>query len=458
MKVVICGAGQVGTGIATQLAKERNDVTVIDNSPELINRIESNLDVTAVLGHGSHPDVLEKAKIREADMLIAVTYADEVNMIACQVAHSLFDVPTKIARVRNQSYLQPEWQNLYTRENMPIDVIISPELEVGRTIMTRLSLHGAFESVAFADGKVNLTGLSMGEDCPLIDTPLRQLTGLFPSLEAIVVGVSRNDDFFVPKATDHLLVGDDVYLVISNEDVRRTLDIFGYEEKKNRRVVIVGGGNIGLYVAEQLEREHPDMRIKIIETNHARAMHIASKLKRTLVLHGDALSSELLREAGIANSETILALSNDDQVNLLASVLGKQEGAQRSMCLINNHDYRHLAHSFGVDVYINPRATTVSSVLQHVRRGRVKGLYSLHDGAAEVIDAEALKTSPLLGQPLREANLPDGIIIGAVVRDGKVLKPHGDTRILAGDRIIVLARADQLRNAEQLFRVSAGFF
>lgn len=458
MKVVICGAGQVGAGIAAQLAKEHNDVTVIDNSPELIDRIEGNLDVTAVLGHGSHPDVLERAKIREADMLIAVTYADEVNMIACQMAHSLFEVPTKIARVRDQSYLRPEWQNLYTQENLPIDVIISPELEVGRAIMTRLSLHGAFENVEFANGKVNLTGISMDEDCPLIDTPLRQLTGLFPSLEAIVVGVSRVGEFFVPKSTDHLLAGDDVYLVISSEDVRRTLDIFGYEEKKNRCVVIVGGGNIGLYVAKQLERKHPDMRVKVIEANHERAMYIASSLKRALVLHGDALSPELLREAGIANSETILALSNDDQVNLLACVLGKQEGVQRSMCLINSHDYRHLAHDFGVDVYINPRATTVSSVLQHVRRGRVKGLYSLHDGAAEVIDAEALQTSPLLGQPLRKASLPDGIIIGAVVRDGEVLKPNGDTRILAGDRIIVLACADQLRNAEQLFRVSAEFF
>ena len=458
MKVVICGAGQVGTGIAAQLAKEQNDVTVIDNSPELIDRIESNLDVTAVLGHGSHPDVLERAKIREADMLIAVTYSDEVNMIACQMAHSLFEVPTKIARVRHQSYLQPEWQNLYTQENMPIDVIISPEIEVGRAILTRLSLHGAFESVAFADGLVNLTGISLGEDCAMIDTPLRQLTGLFPSLEAIVVGVSRKGEFFVPKATDHLLAGDDAYLVISNEDVRRTLDIFGYPEKKNRRVVIVGGGNIGLYVAEELERDHPDMRITIIEANRERALHIAARLKRSLVLHGDALAPELQREAGIANSETILALSNDDQVNLLACVIGKQEGAPRAMCLINNHDYRNLARNFGVDVYINPRATTVSSVLQHVRRGRVKGLYSLHDGAAEVIDAVALQTSPLLDQPLRELNLPDGIIIGAVVRDGKVSKPSGDTHIRAGDRIIVLARSDQLRKAEEMFRVSAEFF
>ena len=458
MKVVICGAGQVGTGIAGQLARENNDVTVIDHSPELIDRIESALDVTTVLGHGAHPDILERAQIREADMLIAVTHSDEVNMIACQMAHSLFEVPTKIARVRHQSYLQPEWQNLFTRENMPIDVIISPELEVGRAILTRLSLHGAFESVAFADDKVDLIGVSLGEDCPLVDTPLRQLTELFPGLAAIVVGVSRKGAFFVPKATDHLLIEDDAYLIIASDDVRRTLDIFGHPESKNRRVLIVGGGNIGLYVAEELERTRPDMRVKIIEANRERALFIAARLKRSLVLHGDALEPELLREAGVANSETILALSNDDQVNLLTCVIGKQEGARRAMCLINNHDYRSLAHHFGVDVYINPRATTVSSVLRHVRRGRVKGLYSLHDGAAEVIDAVALQTSPLLDQPLREAHLPDGIIIGAVVRDGEVLKPRGDTHIRAGDRIVLLARSDRLRKAEQMFRVSAEFF
>lgn len=458
MKVVICGAGQVGAGIAAQLAREKNEVTIIDNSPELIAKVESNLDVTAVLGHGSHPDTLEKAKIRDADMLIAVTYSDEVNMIACQMAHSLFEVPTKVARVRDQSYLQPEWQNLYTQENMPIDVIISPEIEVGRTILTRLALHGAFESVAFAEGRVNLIGVSLGEDCPLIDTPLRQLTGLFPSLAAIVVGVSRNGYFFVPKATDHLLANDDSYLVVDSTDTRRTLDIFGFPEKKNRRVLIVGGGNIGLYVAEELENNHPDIRVNIIESNRERALFIATRLKRSLVLHGNALEPELLREAGVATSETILALSNDDQVNLLTCVIAKQEGARRAMCLINNYDYRNLAHHFGIDVYINPRASTVSSVLQHVRRGRVKGLYSLHDGAAEVIDAVALQTSPLLNQSLREAHLSDGIIIGAVVRNGKVLKPKGDTQICARDRIIVLARSDQLRQAELLFRVSAEFY
>ena len=458
MRVVICGAGQVGTGIAAQLAREKNDVTVIDHSPELINRIETSLDVTAVLGHGSHPDILEKAKIREADMIIAVTYSDEVNMIACQLAHSLFDVPTKVARVRHQSYLQPEWQNLYTQENMPIDVIISPEIEVGRAILTRLAHYGVFESVSFADDMVALIGVSLKEDCPLLDTPLRQLSGLFPTLKAMIVGVSRNGAFFVPKAGDHMLAGDDAYLIVARNDIRRTLNIFGYQEKKDRQVLIVGGGNIGLYVAEELERNHSDIRVKIIEADRKRAEEITARLKRSLVLCGDALDPELLREAGAGRCETLLSLTNDDQVNLLASVLAKEEGTQRAMCLVNSHDYRSLAHHFGVDVYINPRATTVSSVLRHVRRGRVKGLYSLHDGAAEVIDAVALQTSPLLEQPLRDAHLPDGILIGAVARDGKIIRPTGDTRIRAEDRIILLARSDQLRAAEQMFRVSAEFF
>lgn len=458
MKVIICGAGQVGFGIAKQLAAEKNDVTVVDQSPNLVQSISDSLDVRAIVGHGAHPDVLDRAGARDADMLIAVTFHDEVNMVACQVAHSVFNVPTKIARIRAQSYLQPVWQDLFARDHMPIDVIISPELEVGRTVLRRLAMPGAFETVDFAEGRVNVVGINIEDDCPIVNTPLKQLTELFPDLRARVVGIVRNGSLFVPHRDDQMLVGDEVYLASDARDVKRSLAIFGHEEKQARKVLIVGGGNIGLYVARQLEKKESGVRVKVVERDRQRAVYAADHLKRTIVLNGDGLDPQLLREAGIGDTETIVTLTNDDQANILTCVLAKREGCSRAMSLINNRTYSPLMRSLGIDAFLNPRATTVSHVLQHVRRGRIRGLHSVHDGAAEVIEAEALETSPLVGKPLRDVQLPDGILIGAIVRGKEIVIPRGDTEVAAKDRVIIVARADQVPTVEQMFRVSLEFF
>ncbi|WP_420561644.1 Trk system potassium transporter TrkA [Tepidicaulis sp.] len=458
MKVIICGAGQVGFGIAKQLAAEKNDVTVVDQSPNLVQSISDSLDVRAIVGHGAHPDVLDRAGARDADMLIAVTFHDEVNMVACQVAHSVFNVPTKIARIRAQSYLQPVWQDLFARDHMPIDVIISPELEVGRTVLRRLAMPGAFETVDFAEGRVNVVGINIEDDCPIVNTPLKQLTELFPDLRARVVGIVRNGSLFVPHRDDQMLVGDEVYLASDARDVKRSLAIFGHEEKQARKVLIVGGGNIGLYVARQLEKKESGVRVKVVERDRQRAVYAADHLKRTIVLNGDGLDPQLLREAGIGDTETIVTLTNDDQANILTCVLAKREGCSRAMSLINNRTYSPLMRSLGIDAFLNPRATTVSHVLQHVRRGRIRGLHSVHDGAAEVIEAEALETSPLVGKPLRDVQLPDGILIGAIVRGKEIVIPRGDTEVAAKDRVIIFARADQVPTVEQMFRVSLEFF
>lgn len=458
MKVIICGAGQVGFGIARQLASENNDVTVIDRSAQLVQSISDSLDVRAIVGHGAHPDVLEKAGARDADMLIAVTFYDEVNMTACQVAHSLFRVPTKIARIRSQSYLEAGWQDLFSQENMAIDVIISPELEVGRAVLRRLSVPGAFDILEFADGKVHVVGVNINDDCPIINTPLRQLTELFPDLKARVVGISRKGVLFVPHSADQMLPGDEVYFAADERHVRRTLGIFGHEEKQARRIVILGAGNIGLYVARELEAHDTGNRVKVIERDHDRAIFAADQLKRTIVLHGDSLDPAMLDEAGISETDAVVALTNDDQANILACVLAKRDGCARSMSLINNQTYMPLMRPLGIDAFINPRATTVSNVLQHVRRGRIRGLQSVHDGAAEVIEAEALETSTLVGKPLREVDLPEGILVGAVIRDGEVIIPNGETEILAGDRVVLFARSDQVKKVERMFRVSLEFF
>ena len=458
MKVVICGAGQVGFGIAERLAAEQNDVSIIDTSPRLIQAVTDSLDVRGFVGHGSHPDVLARAGLEAADMMIAVTLHDEVNMIACQVGHALFDVPTKIARVRAQSYLQGHWRDLFSRDHLPIDVVISPEIEVGEMVLRRLSLPGAIDTVSFADGNVVVAGVRCADDCPVIDTPLRQLTDLFPDLQAVVVAVVRNGKVFVPHSTDSLLAGDVAYFVAQSDQVNRTLSIFGHDEPPAQRIVIGGGGNIGLYVARELERRNPKARVKIIEEDAARAEIIAQELSKTVVLRGSALDRTILEEASVGDADTMIAVTNDDRVNILACLLSKELGAERMLSLLNDPNYPAFARGLGIDAYVNPRQITVSKILQYVRKGRIRGVHSIANGAGEVIEAEALETSPLVGKPLMSLDLFDGMRIGAVIRAGRVILPRGDTVIQARDRVVMFALADKVKRVEQLFRVSLEFF
>lgn len=458
MKVIICGAGQVGSGIAKRLSSENNDVTVIDISQELVRNISESADVHGIVGHGAYPDVLERAGASGADMIIAVTYADEVNMTACHVAHTLFNVPLKIARVRAQPYLEQKYGDLFNNKRLPIDVIISPELEVGKSVMRRLDVPGAFDTLGFAGGLVQFVGTHIDESCPVVNVPLKQLTELFPDLLAVTVGIVRDGKLFVPRGTDHMQVGDDIFFIADSNHVARTLDILGHQEKGARRIIIVGGGNIGLYVAKELERRGSSLKVKLIEHNKARAEVIADQLTRTVVLHGDGLDQEMLKEARVEENEAVIAVTNDDEVNILASVLAKRAGCRRSLALINNANYVPLVRSLGIDAYIDPKATTVSTILQHIRRGKIRGLHSVHEGQGEVLEAEALQTSPLVGRPIRECRIPDGIMFGAIVRDKKVVRPGGDTVIEVGDRVILFARNDMIRKVEQLFRVSLEYF
>ncbi len=458
MKIIICGAGQVGYGIAERLAKEGNDVSVIDSSSELVQNIQDKLDVRGYHGHGSHPDMLHRAGAEQADMIIAVTLYDEVNMVACQVAHSLFNVPTKIARIRAQSYRRPHWQNLFARQHMPIDVIISPEIEVGEVILRRIALPGARDIVPFADDEVAMLAIDCDDDCPVVDTPLSQLSELFPDLNATVVGIWRNGDMLAPKSADQILNGDLAYVVCERTQARRTLAIFGKERPEAGRIVIAGGGNIGLYLARKIEEIMPSAKVRVIERSRDVAVQMADGLDRTVILHGSALDEQLLIEAGIAHTDLMVSITNDDQVNILSSVLAKKLGCRSNLALLNNAGYHGFTKSLGIDDYINPRSVTISRVLQHVRRGRIRGVYSLQNGAAEIVEAEALDTSPLVGKPLRELDLPPGIRIGAVIHEGKVQQPVGETVIRPRDRIIILALAERVRQVEQMFRVSLEYF
>ncbi len=458
MKVLVCGAGEVGYSIARHLAMEKNDVTVIDQSPELIQRVSETLDVKGVVGHASRPDVLVRAGVEDANMIIAVTFADEVNMVACQIAHSLFDVPTKIARIRHRSYLQPAWANLFSRDHMPIDVIISPELEVARAVTRRLKVPGAFEMIPLVNDKVRLVGVRCEDTCPLINTPIRQLTQLFPGLNAVIVGIMRDATPIFPKADDEMISGDEVYFVVESDHLGRAMTAFGHEETEARRLLILGGGNIGLFLAQEIEKEHSWVNAKIIEIDTERAETVAGQLERTVVINGDVLDPDILEEANVSATETVVAVTNVDESNILSSLLDKRYGCIRAITLINKSTYEPLISSLGVDVVVSPRNITVSTILQHVRRGRIHSVHTLREGFGELIEAEALETSPLVGIPLKDANLPPGVMLGAIVRDGHVISPGGSTVVQLKDRVVLFAAAESVRKVEEMFSVQLEYF
>lgn len=458
MRVIICGAGQVGYSIASYLAREENDVTVIDIKPKLVAQINDELDVHGMVGHAASPEVLEAAGAANADMIVAVTHLDEVNMVACQVAHSLFSVPKKIARVREQGYLQPAWSNLFSRAHMPIDLIISPEVAVAEAINQRLRMPGTMNIIPLAEGEVYLAGVICNEDCPILYTQIRQFSELFPGLPIEVSLVLRGNEILIPDYDDQLEEGDEVYFFTDKEHLSRALSVFGHEEKKARHICIMGGGNIGMYLAKLIKEEHRKVQIKIIENNAARAHLLSEELPDVTVINGDGLQREILEEVNISATETLIAVTNDDETNILGSLLAKQHGCERVITLVNKPTYTSLVTSLGIDAVVTPRATTVSSIMQHVRRGRVKGVHTLRDSVAEVLEAEVSDTATIANKTISEIDLQDELDIGCIVRDGEFMLPAQDLKILPGDHVIVLAKAGHAREMEQFFTVQVDLF
>jgi trk system potassium uptake protein len=458
MKVIICGAGQVGWQIARHLSGEKNDVTIIDVNADLVRRASDTLDVQGIVGFASYPDVLDRAGARDADMIIAATHSDEVNMVTCQVAHSIFGITRKIARLRSQNYLEPLYTDLYRRDHLPIDVVISPEREVAEAALQRLAAPATFDTESFMAGRAQLLGIALDDECPVLNTPLRQLNELFSTLRAIVVGVRRDTRLFAPDAGDQLFAGDQIYVFTHSQDVNRTLEIFGKKTKKQERVVIIGGGNVGLAVARALEARTDRVRVKIIERDRATAERAADMLERTIVLNGDGMDIDLLTEAAIDRADAVLAVTDDDKTNLLVAVRAKQAGALMSIALVNDPTLAPLMAPLDIDAYINPRATTVSSILRHIRHGKVRSVYSIGDAEAEMIEAQVLTTSPLAGRMVRDVAFPEGVLVGAIMKGDRVMKPTGDLRIDAGDVIAIFAMTKDVPEVERLLQVSIDFF
>jgi trk system potassium uptake protein TrkA len=350
------------------------------------------------------------------------------------------------------------YSDLYRRDHLPIDVVISPELEVAEAALKRLSTPTSFDTESFLDGQAQLLGFRLDESCPVINTPLRQLTDLFSTLRTIVVGVRRQGVLFAPEAGDQLFPGDECYVMCHHQDRLRTTEIFGKSTAKQERIVIIGGGNVGQRVAQALEQDDRRMRIKVIERNRSVAEEAADALERTIVLNGDGLDSTLLTEAGIGRADAVLAITDDDKTNMLAAVRAKSMGCKMAIALINDPTMVSMMGTLGIDAHINPRATTVSSILRHIRHGRVRDVYSIGDAEAEVIEAQVLNTSPIAGQRIRDINFPEGVLIGGVLKNSEMVKPTGGLRIEDGDILAIFALAKDVPELERLLQVSIDFF
>jgi trk system potassium uptake protein TrkA len=456
MNIIICGAGRVGYTIAKLLSEQNHSISVIDQSSEDIQKINESLDVRAIVGKATYPSVLEKANAAEADMIIAVTKNDEINMLICQIAFSIFKVQKKIARIRAEDYLNPKFSKVYNKENLPIDVIISPEIEIAKSIQRKLEAPGALDNVNFAQNKIRLLEILVNETCPIVNIPLNELTKKFPKLEANILGVIRKDKFLILKKNDVMKRDDKVYVIINSEQMQQTLLAFGHEEKISTKILIIGGGNIGFNLAKNIEQSFESARIKIIEKDKNRAEFIANELNNSIVINGNGLDEDVLSEANLEEIETVIALTNDDEANLMVCVLvEKFSKEKRTMALINKPNYSLLQSSLKIDDLIEPRMHTVSSILKHVHKGTIETAYTILNGEYEVIEAEIIETSELINKELNNSNLPDGIRIGAILRGEDIIIPRSNFIFKKEDIVVFLAKRDQLPVVENMFRISS---
>ncbi len=456
MKIIILGAGQVGMTVAEVLASEANDITIIDRDAERLRALQDHLDIRTVLGHASHPDVLKKAGAEDVDLILAVTNSDETNMVACQVAYTLFHTPTKIARVRAVEYLNH--RQLFCQEALPIDVLISPEQLVTDSIRRLIETPGALQVLDFADGRVRLVALKAYYGGPLVGHALRELPQRMPGIDTRVAAVFRHGRAIVPEGDTVIEADDEVFFIAAAEHIHAVMGELRKLDKPVRRVILAGGGNIGYRLAKGLENNY---NVKVIERSMDGARALSEKLDKTIVLQGDAADEDLLREENIDNTDVFCAVTNDDQINILSAMLAKRMGARKVMSLINRSAYVDLVQSGIIDIAISPQQTTISSLLAHVRRGDVVVAHSLRRGAAEAIEAVAhgdSRTSRVVGRTVEQIKLPPGTTIDAIVRGEKVIIAHHDTRIEADDHVILfLIDKKHVTDVEKVFQVGVTF-
>jgi len=457
MKIVILGAGQVGSTVAHSLSNEENDITVVDTNADHLKELQDRLDIRGVIGYASHPTVLVRAGIEDADLIIALTSSDEVNMTACQVAYTLYNTPTRIARIRSSDYIDNP--ALFEREHCPVDVLISPETLVTQYIARLIEYPGALQVLDFADGRAQLVATQAYAGGPLVGHRLHTLRHHMPAgAEARVAAIYRQDKTIIPDGLTVIEENDTVFFLAAQRNIRTMMKELRPLDNPVRRIILAGGGNIGSNLAKQLERKH---HVKIIERDPERAEAIAENLEKAIVLIGDCADEELLREEAIETTDVYCVLTNDDEANILSSMLAKQMGAEKVIAIINRPAYVDLVESSSIDIAVSPQQITIGALLTHIRRGNMVRIHSLRRGAAEAIEAVALgdkRSSKVVGRAIEDIDLPAGTTIPAVVRGDDVIIAHHDTVILENDHVILFVPDKrQIAAVERLFQVGAIF-
>ncbi|MGD8840673.1 MAG: Trk system potassium transporter TrkA [Gammaproteobacteria bacterium] len=456
MKIIILGAGQVGSTVAQSLSSEANEITVIDRKPGLLKDLQDHLDIRTVVGQASHPNVLIDAGIEDADLILAVTNSDETNMVACQIAHSMFHTPTRLARVRAPDYLShPE---LFVPDAIPVDVLISPEKLVTTFIQHLIEQPGALQILDFLDNRVQLVALCAENGGPLVGKQLRNLGYRLPKVELRVVAIFRRDRSIPPDGETVIEADDEIFFLAARRDIHAVVAAFRPIDKPYHRIVIAGGGNIGKRLAELLESRY---RVKIVERDPERCRHLAASLRRAIVLHGDASDPGLAKDENFEQADIYCAVSNDDEVNILSAMLAKRMGVRKSLAIINRSRYVDLVQGSALDIALSPAQITIGAILTHIRRGDFVAVHSLRRGAAEAIEIVAHgdhKTSQVVGRSIDELPLPEGTTVGAIARKEKLIFPRQDTVIESEDHIVVfLADKEKIAEVEKLFQVAVTY-
>jgi len=450
MKSIICGAGDVGYSIADRLSKEGFEVTVLDESKERLKIISDNLDVKTIIGVPSLPSTLSSAGAKDCDILIAVTKSDETNMVCCQIAYSLFNIPKKIARIRQQDYLKGEWMSLFTNKNLPIDAIISPEEEVAKALYRRIKSPGTVDMLELADNRIKLVGLKCEDNCKVFGKTLRNLSKEFDNYKANILFVFRGDEKFIANSNIILEKNDLIYMVIDNNNFSEVLAEFGHNEVQAKKIVILGGGNIGYSLSQVIEKSETSVSTDIIEFDKDRSEFLASNLKTVVVTNGDGLDNKILEEVDISEAGYFIAVTDDDEVNILSSLLAKRAGAENSMALINNSSYSSLLKNIGVDITIDPKLITISKILEKVRGGLIRNDYTIAEGFGEVIEAEILPNSAFTNKNISQIDLPKSIRVGAILRNDDIIIPNSETIFQESDDVVFFAETKSVKMLEKL--------
>lgn len=455
MKVLILGAGRVGYSIARYLAyedEENYEVTIVDNNPQSLEFVSEKLDIQPILGHASDPEVLKRAGIENTNLLIAVTSSDEINIVACEIAKAIFDVHMKIARVRNTNYLKNEWSGLFNRNNLAVDRLISPEAEVAKSLRRNTEVVGAFQVLSLCKGLIKVIGVRAQADAPILNTHLRLLPAVLPKVDMVLLSLLRNGETIFPTERDVIQEGDEVFFATTEEDINLCMESFGHFDHIQRNILIIGGGNIGLKLAQELE-QLSNTTIYLIERDAKRCEILAKELEKTEIFHGDALEIDLLNSLNIYNCEGVIAVTDDDKVNILAGLLMKRQGAQRCLVLLNNEEYAPLVTSLGIDATINPRSITVSSILQNIRRGGIETVHTLNNGHTELVEAKAPETSHIIGLVVEDACVANEMMVIALIRNNTINFNPMRMIVSIDDILLIITRKEAVKKVEKLFSI-----